>query len=92
MKYGRPRKATTEAVAAFSVWARVFDKQYGTTAERMKEFAEFLGDPMGPHRSSADEWLIINTNNPDVMSAIEKINGPHGYTFLKMLKAQNEHT
>jgi hypothetical protein len=94
MKSGKPKtfSAAQEAFAAYEIWAKVFNKPTGRQIDVMDEFAEFLGDPRGGHRSFADQQIIINTNNPEVMDKVRKINGPNGYTVLKMMKAQDEDT
>lgn len=78
-----------KAFKAYWIWAEV----YGVSEIKLKtlsQFAEWLGDPMGPHREPAQADTIINVYNPAVMEKINKILGPHGRTLLKAMKAQDD--
>lgn len=79
-----PRSLRNDMFMAFHKWEKVFEIEGGRDAENLIKFAEFTGDPFHEDKRN----MYVNTENPEVMEKVDLINGPNGYTLLKMWKHQ----
>lgn len=81
----------SKAIDAYKIWAEVQTEKMADSS--IFKFAEFLGDAFGDHRKNkAARLAVVNIYNPEVMEKVEKILGPHGKTYIKIMEAQQDET
>ncbi len=91
IEFGKPgmwseRQLDDMAVVACRAWAKVFASDKTPSYLTMLSFAEFLGCPY----QSGLRDKIVDMHDPEILRKVQNILGPNGYTYLKMLKAQQE--